>query len=85
MIRMTLAEIAATLDGELLLRDGDSAETPVSGLVDTDSREIGPGDIFVAKPGEHTDGHLFVPAAVDAGNPASAAVTDTSTVVKTEG
>ena len=67
MIRMTLAEIAATLDGELLLRDGDSAETPVSGLVDTDSREIGPGDIFVAKPGEHTDGHLFVPAAVDAG------------------
>jgi UDP-N-acetylmuramoyl-tripeptide--D-alanyl-D-alanine ligase len=35
--------------------------------VETDSRLIGAGDIFVAKPGEHSDGHLFVPAAAQAG------------------
>ena len=39
----------------------------MSGGVDTDSRLIGPGGIFVAKPGEETDGHLFVDAAVAAG------------------
>ena len=39
----------------------------VSGGVDTDSRLIEPGGIFVAKPGEVTDGHLFVDAAVENG------------------
>ncbi len=39
----------------------------MSGAVDTDSRLLGPGGIFVAKPGEHTDGHLFVDAAVAGG------------------
>ncbi|MEE2815507.1 MAG: UDP-N-acetylmuramoyl-tripeptide--D-alanyl-D-alanine ligase, partial [Actinomycetota bacterium] len=33
----------------------------------TDSREMVPGAVFVAKPGEATDGHRFVPAAADAG------------------
>ena len=32
-----------------------------------DSRRAGPGTLFFAVPGEHTDGHRFVPAAVDAG------------------
>ena len=39
----------------------------MSGGVDTDSRLIEPGGIFVAKPGEETDGHLFVDAAVAGG------------------
>ena len=39
----------------------------ISGVVDTDSRNIGPGGIFVAKPGAETDGHLFVGKAVAAG------------------
>ena len=53
--------------GDLLLAGDDTPDTVVSGTVDTDSRAIGPGDIFVAKPGETTDGHLFVPAAHQAG------------------
>ncbi|GAB2818272.1 UDP-N-acetylmuramoyl-tripeptide--D-alanyl-D-alanine ligase [Alpinimonas psychrophila] len=61
MIDLTLAEIAHIVGGTLM---GGDASTVVSGLTDTDSRLIAPGDIFVAKPGEETDGHLFVPAAV---------------------
>ncbi len=35
-----------------------------------DSRQAGPGTLFVAIPGEHHDGHDFAHAAVDAGSPA---------------
>lgn len=67
MIRMTLTEAARAVAGELRLAGTDTPDTVVAGTVDTDSRNIGPGDIFVAKPGEATDGHLFVPAAAKAG------------------
>lgn len=67
MIRMTLAEIADAVGGTLQLAGADTPETVVAGAVETDSRAIGEGDIFVAKPGEATDGHLFVAAAADAG------------------
>ncbi len=49
------------------MRRGDTPDTLVSGLVDTDSRLIEPGGVFVAKPGETTDGHLFVGTAVERG------------------
>jgi UDP-N-acetylmuramoyl-tripeptide--D-alanyl-D-alanine ligase len=67
MIALSLAEIAATVGGELRLAGTDSAETVVDGIVDTDSRVMTPGSIFVAKPGAETDGHRFVGAAVAAG------------------
>jgi len=67
MIALSLAEIADVLGGELRLSDADTAETVVDGTVDTDSREMSAGSIFVAKPGEATDGHRFVGAAVEAG------------------
>lgn len=67
MIALTIAQIAHAIDGEIRLTAGDTPETVVSGLVDTDSRHIGRGDIFVAKPGDVTDGHLFVDAAASAG------------------
>ncbi|MHC9043017.1 UDP-N-acetylmuramoyl-tripeptide--D-alanyl-D-alanine ligase [Microbacterium saperdae] len=67
MIALSLAEIAATVGGELRLAGSDSAETVVDGVVDTDSRVMTPGSIFVAKPGAETDGHRFVGAAVAAG------------------
>ena len=67
MISTSLSHIASVLDGRLVLRGDDTPETTVSGLVDTDSRLIEPGGIFVAKPGETTDGHLFVPAAIERG------------------
>lgn len=68
MIAMTLAEIAAATRGTLLL-DGThvTPDAVVSGLSTTDSREVEPGSIFFAKPGEFTDGHLFAPQAVEAG------------------
>jgi UDP-N-acetylmuramoyl-tripeptide--D-alanyl-D-alanine ligase len=64
MIALTIAQLAHALGGEAHLAAGDTLETVVSGAVDTDSRLIAPGGIFVAKPGEVTDGHNFVPAAV---------------------
>src|SRR5690349_17279028 len=67
MIALTLTELASAIGGELHLGGADTPDTVVRGTVDTDSRNIGPGDVFVAKPGETTDGHLFVPAASDAG------------------
>ena len=67
MIALSLAEIAEILGGELRLAGADTAATVVDGAVDTDSREMTAGSIFVAKPGETTDGHRFVGAAVEAG------------------
>ncbi|MBB3156396.1 UDP-N-acetylmuramoyl-tripeptide--D-alanyl-D-alanine ligase [Microbacterium proteolyticum] len=67
MISLSLSHIADVLGGRLVVRRGDTPDTLVSGLVDTDSRLIAPGDIFVAKPGETTDGHLFVGTAVERG------------------
>lgn len=64
MIDLTLAEIAHIVNGRLI---GGDSEAVISGMTDTDSRLIEPGDIFVAKPGEETDGHLFVAAAVERG------------------
>ena len=67
MIALTLAEIAETIGGALRTHGDDTPETIVSGGVDTDSRNMAAGGFFVAKPGDATDGHLFVGAAVQGG------------------
>lgn len=68
MIALTLAEIASAVDGTLRLDGTDAAaDTIVDGTVTTDSREIGPGDVFFAKRGEFDDGHRFAPSAVERG------------------
>ncbi|MCY1716950.1 UDP-N-acetylmuramoyl-tripeptide--D-alanyl-D-alanine ligase [Microbacterium sp. SL62] len=67
MISLSLSHLADVLGGRLVVRGDDTPDTRVSGLVDTDSRLIEPGGIFVAKPGETTDGHLFVNTAVERG------------------
>ncbi len=67
MIRMTLAEVAHAVSGTLRPHGDDTEQTVVAGTVDTDSRLMAPGDVFVAKPGEVTDGHRFVEVAVAAG------------------
>ncbi|WP_150306470.1 UDP-N-acetylmuramoyl-tripeptide--D-alanyl-D-alanine ligase [Planctomonas psychrotolerans] len=64
MLELRLSEIEAAVGGRLLLHAGATPDTVVGGAVETDSREIAAGGIFVAKPGETTDGHLFAPAAV---------------------
>jgi UDP-N-acetylmuramoyl-tripeptide--D-alanyl-D-alanine ligase len=65
VIALTLAELRDALGGELL--GGGDPEVVVSGSVQTDSRLVEPGSVFFALPGEVTDGHLFAPAAVEAG------------------
>jgi UDP-N-acetylmuramoyl-tripeptide--D-alanyl-D-alanine ligase len=68
MIALTLAEIASAVGGTLRLDRTDATpETVVDGAVTTDSREIGPGDVFFAKRGEFDDGHRFAPAAAEQG------------------
>jgi UDP-N-acetylmuramoyl-tripeptide--D-alanyl-D-alanine ligase len=67
VIPLSLAEVASALGGSLVLAPGSGPETIVSGSVQTDSRLVEPGSIFFALPGEHTDGALFAPAAVEAG------------------
>src|SRR3954469_10476634 len=69
MIALTLAEVAAAVDGELV-GDGNAV---VTGAVLVDSRAVGSGDLFVALPGERVDGADFVAAAAAAG--AAAALT----------
>jgi UDP-N-acetylmuramoyl-tripeptide--D-alanyl-D-alanine ligase len=61
MIPRPLREIAREVDGRL---SGDDASVD---RVVTDSRDAGPGALFVALRGERHDGARFVPDAVDAG------------------
>ena len=63
MIAISLREIAEAIDAELI---GDG-ELMVSGSVETDSRLVTKGSLFVAKPGEETDGHLFIASAIEKG------------------
>jgi UDP-N-acetylmuramoyl-tripeptide--D-alanyl-D-alanine ligase len=63
---MRLSAVALWTRGRL-----QGADTEVTGF-SIDTRTLRPGDLFVALPGEHTDGHDFVAAAVEKG--ASAAL-----------
>jgi len=56
------ADIAAASGGRLVRRSGQLALG-----VFVDSRLVQPGSLFVALPGEHTDGHRFLGEAVAAG------------------
>ncbi|WP_400999788.1 UDP-N-acetylmuramoyl-tripeptide--D-alanyl-D-alanine ligase [Agromyces sp. GXQ0307] len=68
MIALTMTEIAAATAGRFEPAGTDATlETIVDGAVTTDSREIEPGGVFVAKRGEFDDGHRFAPGAVERG------------------
>jgi UDP-N-acetylmuramoyl-tripeptide--D-alanyl-D-alanine ligase len=58
---MSLVDVAAAI-GAAGAPDGT-----VTGEVRIDSRLVGPGDLFVALRGEHSDGREFAASAVDAG------------------
>jgi UDP-N-acetylmuramoyl-tripeptide--D-alanyl-D-alanine ligase len=65
LISLSLAQVAQAIDGHLVA--GAQGELLVTGSVETDSRLVGDGSLFFAKPGEITDGHNFVGAAADSG------------------
>ena len=69
MIPVTVAEAGVLLGAEL---SGTASDAVITGMA-ADSRSVGTGDLFVALPGEHADGHTFVPAAFGRG--AAAALT----------
>ena len=60
MIRLTAREIANLISASVI---GDDSVV-VAESVETDSRLCKSGSLFVAKPGEVTDGHLFVSNAI---------------------
>lgn len=60
MLKLTTLEIAKILSAELI----GSPDVVITGSVETDSRKVSSGSLFVAKPGEATDGHLFIENAI---------------------
>ncbi len=65
MIPLTLAEVAGITGGHLA--GGADGGATVTGPVVADSREVGPGALFVALPGARVDGASFAAQAVTAG------------------
>jgi len=66
VIALSLSEIRDLTDGTVHGTDTPEAVV-VDGPVTTDSRDCGPGSLFVARVGEAADGHDFVAAATAAG------------------
>ncbi len=68
MIALSLREVAQVTGGSVVAPPGvDPGSVVVDGPVATDSRECGPGSLYVARLGEHADGHDFVAGAVQRG------------------
>ena len=62
MIALTLAEVATAVGGTL--HDAPDPQAEITGPVVVDSRQVQPGGLFAAVPGEHVDGHDFAAGAV---------------------
>ncbi len=67
MIALSLDEIVALTGGAIQGPGPAAGSLLVDGPVVTDSREAGPGSLYVARIGEHADGHRFVGPARDNG------------------
>ena len=62
---MSIREILAAVDGSLLGEFGDLERTVAR--VETDSRTIHPGSLFIPLVGERFDGHAYINAALEGG------------------
>jgi UDP-N-acetylmuramoyl-tripeptide--D-alanyl-D-alanine ligase len=67
MIPITLRDVANLTGGSLHPDTAEVGGLVVDGPVVTDSREAGPGSLYVARVGEHADGHAYADAAQAAG------------------
>lgn len=70
---MSLQQVSEVLDGEM---HGDNVSFS---SISTDSRQLKPGDLYIALQGERFDGHDFLQQALDAG--AVAAIVQTNVTV----
>lgn len=66
MKAISLAVVAEVIDAKLCANAQRVADSAVHGF-SIDSREVGPGEVFVAIAGERVDGHEFVASAVASG------------------
>ena len=66
MIPLSLSEIRDLTGGTTHGADAPDSVV-VDGTVTTDSRDCGPGSLYVARVGEHADGHDFIASAVSRG------------------
>ncbi len=66
MIDFSAAQIAELTNGTLTAAADPALRIDVA-LIATDSREVAPGGMYVAKAGEHADGHDFLAASFAAG------------------
>lgn len=62
-MKKTLAELAEMLDGSVISGNKDTIITDIT----QDSREAGPGALFVCVKGAHVDGHRFIPDVIAKG------------------
>ncbi|MBN2451848.1 MAG: UDP-N-acetylmuramoyl-tripeptide--D-alanyl-D-alanine ligase, partial [Lentisphaeria bacterium] len=65
-IHFRIEELLALTDGTLALPGAGGKDTLLTGVRD-DSRVVGPGDLFLAIPGEKVDGHRYIGKALAAG------------------
>ena len=78
-MRLSLQEIGEAVGGQLRLAgevDGPEDASVIATGITWDSREVKPGDLYVALPGERVDGHDFVSAAQAAGAAAALVTRD---------
>ncbi|MDW7673624.1 MAG: UDP-N-acetylmuramoyl-tripeptide--D-alanyl-D-alanine ligase [Bacillota bacterium] len=71
MITYSIEEVVTATNGKIINIDEASGGEEINNVV-IDSRKVEPGSLFVALPGEKTDGHLFIEKALQLG--ASAAI-----------
>lgn len=67
MARLTIEELLEATGGTLLLGDRQAAVTGI----ETDSRKVKEGDLFIPVIGERVDGHRFIISSLEAGGTAS--------------
>jgi len=65
-VKKTLPQLILALPQDLVVSAAQLQELPVTGITE-DSRKVVAGNIFVAIPGGTTDGHRFIPKAVEQG------------------
>lgn len=63
MVEMTVSQVVCATDAQLIAGSG----TRVCSGVCIDSRNVEPGMLFVAFPGERVDGNTYAPRAAQAG------------------